>query len=93
MTRGGGRAEPLGGSWPRAAPGPILGRVSPPINLADPDFEPTDEQLIGLSKRAFAGVNDRHAAALAKMRAEIDATRGQVMKDLAARQAARTKAA
>jgi hypothetical protein len=25
------------------------------INLADPDFEPTDEQLSGLSKRAFAG--------------------------------------
>jgi hypothetical protein len=30
--------------------------MSGPINLADPSFEPTDEQLQDLSRRAFAGV-------------------------------------
>ena len=62
------------------------------INLADPDFEPTDEQLIGLSKRAFAGVAAKHAAALAKLRAEIEVMSAQVMKDLAVRESARAKA-
>jgi hypothetical protein len=61
------------------------------INLADPDFEPTDEQLIGLSRRAFAGVTAKHEAALAKLRAEIEVMSAQVMMDLAAREAARAK--
>ena len=63
------------------------------INLADPGFEPTDEQLIGLSKRAFAGVTAKYDTAFAKLRAEIAVTSKQGMKDLAARKAARTKAA
>lgn len=62
------------------------------INLADPEFEPTDEQLIGLSKRAFAGVAAKYEAAFAKFRAEIEVTRAQVMKNFAAREAARSKA-
>ena len=33
-------------------------------NLADPDFEPTDEQLQELSRRAFAGVAEARQAAL-----------------------------
>ena len=37
------------------------------INLADPDFEPTDEQLMELSKRAFADVKERHETALARL--------------------------
>jgi hypothetical protein len=67
--------------------------VADAINLADPDFEPTDEQLIGLSKRAFAGVTAKYETAFAKLRAEIDVMRAQAMKDLVARRAARTKAA
>jgi hypothetical protein len=62
------------------------------INLADPDFEPTDEQLIGLSKRAFAGVAARYSAALAKLHADIQVMSAQAMRDLAVREAARSKA-
>jgi hypothetical protein len=32
------------------------------MNLMNPEFEPTDEQLQGLSKRAFAGVGAEHDA-------------------------------
>lgn len=42
-----------------------------PGNLADPAFEPTDEDLIGLSKRAFAHVREQHEESLRKIRAEI----------------------
>ncbi|WP_394834031.1 hypothetical protein LVJ94_46755 [Pendulispora rubella] len=41
------------------------------INLADPDFEPTDEQLRELSRRAFAGVREQHQAALKRIHQEI----------------------
>jgi hypothetical protein len=66
-------------------------RMGDAINLADPDFEPTDEQLIGLSKRAFAGVAARHEAALARLRAEIKVMSARTLKDLADREAARSK--
>jgi len=61
------------------------------INLADPDFEPNDEQLIGLSKRAFAGVAAKHDAVLARLREEIAVMSAQVMRDFEARQAAGSK--
>jgi hypothetical protein len=61
------------------------------INLADPDFEPTDEQLIELSKRAFADVKARHEAALAKLRAEIADRSARVLSECEARQAAWSK--
>ena len=41
------------------------------VNLADPEFEPTDEQLAELFKRAFADVGSKHRESLAKLRAEI----------------------
>jgi len=41
------------------------------INLADPAFEPTDEQLGELFKRAFADVGSKHRESLARLRAEI----------------------
>jgi len=40
-------------------------------DFGDPDFEPTDEQLVALSKEAFADVGQRRRAALARLRAEI----------------------
>jgi len=52
------------------------------IDLADPAFEPSDEQLIGLAARAFAGVEARHQQALAKLRAEIAAAREQALRAL-----------
>jgi hypothetical protein len=56
--------------------------VNDPINLADPAFEPTDEQLQELSAQAFAGVAAAHEAALAKMRAEIATAQEQALEDL-----------
>jgi hypothetical protein len=55
--------------------------VSERINLADPDFEPTDEQLMGLSARAFAGVAQAREQALAKLRADISAARVEAMRE------------
>ncbi|HVH41214.1 MAG TPA: hypothetical protein VM925_02690 [Labilithrix sp.] len=54
----------------------------PPGNLADPDFEPTDEDLIGLSRRAFAGVRDEHEKALEKLRADIESARAELLRRL-----------
>lgn len=52
------------------------------VNLADPSFEPTDEQLQELSRRAFAGVAAAHANSLAKLRAEIAAARQEALRAL-----------
>jgi hypothetical protein len=41
------------------------------INLSDPSFEPTDDDLIGLSKRAFAGVKAQNAEMLRALRERI----------------------
>ena len=49
--------------------------MSERINLADPSFEPTDEQLAGLMSRAFAGVRGAHERTMARLRAEIAAGR------------------
>ena len=57
------------------------------INLADPAFEPTDEQLIGLSKRAFAGVPAAHERAMARLRAQIADASAQAMRELSQRTA------
>ena len=46
-----------------------------PKRLADPAFEPTDEDLVGISKRAFAHVPAAHEESLRKMRGEIAAAR------------------
>jgi hypothetical protein len=40
-------------------------------NLADPDFEPTDEQLQELMKSAFANVKADHEASMVRLRLEI----------------------
>jgi hypothetical protein len=49
------------------------------INLADPDFEPSDEQLQALSHSAFAGVAERNAEAAARMTSAIAARRQKVL--------------
>jgi hypothetical protein len=53
-----------------------------PINLADPSFEPTDEQLQELSRRAFAGVATANAKALARLRVEIATARQEALRAL-----------
>jgi hypothetical protein len=56
--------------------------VSDVKNLADPAFEPTDEDLIGLSKRAFAHVREAQADSLRKLRADIAAARQAALERL-----------
>jgi len=41
------------------------------INLADPEFEPSDEELKGLMERAFAGVRQAGERNLSEMRVRI----------------------
>jgi hypothetical protein len=55
------------------------------INLADPDFEPTDAQLVGLSTRAFAGVREQHERQLCELRASVERARAAALAALAAR--------
>lgn len=59
--------------------------MSDVINLADPDFEPTDAQLIGLSTRAFAGVRAAHERQLRELRAKVEAARIAALAALAVR--------
>jgi hypothetical protein len=56
--------------------------VSERVNLADPEFEPTDEQLIELSVRAFSGVRQAHEKALERLRAEIAKTGAAALREL-----------
>ena len=49
--------------------------VSDQKNLADPAFEPTDEDLIGLAKRAFAHIPQAQEDSLRKVRADIATAR------------------
>jgi len=48
-------------------------------NFGDPSFEPTDEELADLMREAFADVPARSAAALARIRQEIEELRAQAM--------------
>ncbi len=41
------------------------------IDLSNPDFEPTDEDLQGLSKRAFRDVPQKNAKMLEEVRQRI----------------------
>jgi len=49
-----------------------------PINLADPAFEPTDQQLVDLSKRAFADLPAKRDAIDAKVRENIRIARQSI---------------
>jgi hypothetical protein len=53
------------------------------INLADPAFEPTDEQLGELFKRAFADVDSKHRESLVRLRAEIARLRAEARRRVA----------
>lgn len=52
------------------------------VRLEDPDFEPTDEDLMELSRQAFAHVAAAHEESLRKMRAEIEEARKAAMERL-----------
>ena len=53
--------------------------------LGDPGFEPTDEDLEGISKRAFAHVRSAREESLRKMREEIAAARKSALEGLRTR--------
>lgn len=46
-------------------------RMPRPINLADPLFEPTDEEFNGLLQAAFAGLKEAREESLRAMRERI----------------------
>lgn len=58
-------------------------RLMSDVNLADPAFEPTDEQLEELFKRAFADVGSKHRESLTRLRAEISRLRTEVRRRVA----------
>lgn len=47
-------------------------------NLADPDYEPTDEELQQLARDAFADVPAQHREARRRFWDEIEASRNQL---------------
>jgi hypothetical protein len=46
--------------------------MDPLRNLADPTYEPTDEELADLMRAAFSGIREAHEASLRDMRARIE---------------------
>jgi hypothetical protein len=59
-------------------------------NLADPDYEPTDEELGELVHSAFAGVRAQNEAALHKVHEEIVTIRAGLMQRLLTQREAET---
>lgn len=56
----------------KVAPRRYLSDMIPaPVNLADPDQEPTDEDFARLMRDAFAGIREAQEASLVEMRARI----------------------
>ena len=53
--------------------------MSQRINLADPDFEPSDEQIREFMARASADVAARRAAADERLRTQIAAARTEAL--------------
>jgi hypothetical protein len=76
------RIRPTRASGPKQHPRVILEVMNDRPNLADPSFEPTDEQLIGLSARAFANVARKHQVALEQLRAKIAEGRRTILREL-----------
>ena len=52
-------------------------------NLADPDYEPSDEQITGLMKRGFAGLKDAERVRLERLRSDIAQAREEALARLA----------
>lgn len=49
-------------------------------NLADPAYEPSDEDFAALTRTAFAGVRDQNEAAMAKLRAAVEKARAGALR-------------
>lgn len=57
----------------------------PKVNLADPDYEPTDEDLQRLAHEAFEDVPRRRVAVLQRLHAQIAEDRRRLQDERAAR--------
>ena len=57
------------------------------MHLEDPSFEPSDEELVGLSQRAFAQVPAQNRRLLEKLDAEVVVLRQTALARLRARKA------
>ncbi len=60
-----------------------------PGNLADPEYEPSDEELQQLARDAFADVPAQHRETQQRIRDEIAALRVQALARLANREPAK----
>lgn len=49
-------------------------------NLADPAYEPSDEDFAELTHKAFAAVRDQNEAALSKLRAAVEEARAEALR-------------
>jgi hypothetical protein len=49
-------------------------------NLADPAYEPSDEDFAELTQKACAGVRDQNEAAMAKLRAGVEEARAEALR-------------
>jgi hypothetical protein len=47
--------------------------------LSDPEFEPSDEQLVALARDAFANVAQQRRAVLLELRSKIAALRAEAL--------------
>ena len=52
------------------------------IDLSNPEFEPTDEQLLELSKRAFADAEPSHQRQLSILEQQISQARRVLLENL-----------
>lgn len=52
------------------------------IDLSNPEFEPTDEQLLELSRRAFADAEPSHQRQLRILEQQISEARKVLLKNL-----------
>ena len=66
-----------------------LPEMSETIDLSNPDFEPTDEQLGQLASRAFAGGREKHEQSMRSLRARIAEEREAVLARFGAKPAPR----
>ena len=55
------------------------------IDLSNPEFEPTGEQLQGLARRAFAGVREANERRLQRLREEIAKAREEALRSFGRR--------
>ena len=65
--------------------------MAAPRNLADPSYEPSDEDLAELMRNAFAGVREAHEESLRAMHARIERLEAEARARFEASRASRAR--